>query len=188
MSFLPWADAWRRFSGVPQGRRAVCSDIPAASAAWGIDAPKARATIKVVRLRCLGMAVCGRFSPFQPVFGRLRPVWPNSACRSGPFSDFAAFRLFWRGRGAPHRDRPRPLTAARGHRILGGGVDCPSGAQSGAPIDKLRTLCQAPAGCRDPRRAGAVACVPTPRSPRKAGSPGAIPPKIYSYLSMYNSS
>ena len=61
----------------------------------------------------------------------------------------------------------------RGHRILGGGVDCPSGAQWRAPIDKLRTLCRArkPAAAT-PRRAGAVARVTNPTFAEEGGLTG----------------
>ncbi len=116
MSFSPWADAWRRFRRVPQGRRrAVCSDIPAASAAWALDAPKARATIKVVRLRCLGMAVCGQFlavsNRFLAVCGQFGQFahgrfWPV-------FAILAAFGLFWPGRGARHRAEREAANGAR---------------------------------------------------------------------------
>ena len=150
------ADAWRRFRRVPQGRRCGVLGYSGGLRGLALDAPKARATIKVVRLRCLGMAVCGQFlavsNRFLAVCGQFGqfahgPFWPV-------FAILAVFGLFGRVVGPGTARNARPLTV-RGHRILGGGVDCPSGAQSGAPIDKLRTLCRAPS--RPPRPLAAPA-------------------------------
>ena len=155
----------------------------------GADAPKARATIKVVRLRCLGMAVCGQFlavsNRFLAVcgqFGQFRMA------DFGPFSRFwPLFGLFWPGRGARHRADARPLTGAA-IGFWGAASIVRVALSRGAPIDKLRTLCRAPS--RPPRPLAAPRCgsrdQPHVRRGRRAHR--ARFHQIYSYLSMYNSS
>ena len=103
MSFAPPADAWWRFRRVPRARaarrRAVCADIPAASAAWALDAPAAWARIRALSLRWfLDMADFGRF---WPIFGRFLPVrevWGVWEGRSA-WPILAALRPFLAGLG-----------------------------------------------------------------------------------------
>ncbi len=109
-SFAPPADAWRRFRRVPRARaarrRAVRSDIPAASAAWAVHAPAARARIRAVSLRWfLGMAAFGRI---WPLFGRFLPAWAVWDVWEGrsAWPVLAAFRPFLAGScGAAPRGR-----------------------------------------------------------------------------------